>query len=169
MRTRQLVVAAVVILTFVLVQICFVNEIHLPWGYPDLPVLAVVALALAWGPIWGSCVGFVTGLMLDIAPPADHAVGRLAFAYALVGYLAGLLEDAEETSVSTTILVVAGASALLVLVDVGLAAVLGDGSVTAAQTGRLLASTVGYDVILAPFVVPLLAGLARRSEPVGAR
>jgi rod shape-determining protein MreD len=167
--TRQLLLGAAVVVTFVFVQICGIDALHLPLGLPDLPVLAVVALALAWGPTWGSAVGFATGLILDVAPPADHAVGRLAFVYALIGYGAGLLEDSEEQSVPATILVVVAACFVLVAADVALAEVLGDGGATASQFVRLIAATVGYDVILAPFVVPLLARLARRIDPAGAR
>jgi rod shape-determining protein MreD len=166
---RRLALVFATVFTFVLLQLCAVNDISFPVGRPDLPILAVIALALAWGPTWGVSVGFATGLALDLAPPADHAVGQLAFAYAAIGYLAGLVADEDEQSVLVTIVVVVAGCVGLIAVDVALAIVIGDGTVSAPIVGRVLASTVVYDVVLAPFVVPLLSRLARRTEPAGVR
>jgi len=113
--------------------------------------------------------GFFAGFVADVLPPAGHIAGRLAFAYTLVGYLAGLLDDPEETSVFTTILVVAAGSATVVLVYSGIGALLGDVRITAHSTIHSLIPTVVYDVVLAPFVVPLVSAVARRLEPAGSR
>jgi rod shape-determining protein MreD len=158
--------AGVVLLTALLFQVAVVNPLDLPVGHPDLVVLSVVALALAAGPTWGTVVGFAAGLAVDVVPPADHALGRLAMAYALVGYAAGLVEDVEERSVVTTVAVVAGASAAVVLIFAGVGALLGDPRVDASSVANSLVATILYDVILAPFVVPLVSGAARRAEPV---
>jgi hypothetical protein len=42
---------------------------------------------------------------------------------------------------------------------------LGDPRVTFHAMARSLASSVPYDVVLTPFVVPLVAGLVRRLDP----
>jgi rod shape-determining protein MreD len=160
------VLAAVVVVTALLLQVGVVNPLDLPVGQPDLVLLCVVALALVAGPTWGTVVGFAAGLTADVMPPADHALGRLAMAYALVGYAAGLLEDVEERSVVTTVAVVAGASAAVVLLFAGVGALLGDPRVDASSVAHSLAATILYDVILAPFIVPLVSGAARRAEPV---
>lgn len=163
---RRCVLAAVVVVTALLLQVGVVNPLDLPVGQPDLVLLCVVALALVAGPTWGTVVGFAAGLTADVMPPADHALGRLAMAYALVGYAAGLLEDVEERSVVTTVAVVAGASAAVVLLFAGVGALLGDPRVDASSVAHSLAATILYDVILAPFVVPLVSGAARRAEPI---
>lgn len=159
---------ALVVLAAIL-QVVVVNKWHLPGGQPDLMVLIVVAFALASGPQRGAVLGFLAGLLVDVMPPTAHIAGRLAFAYTVVGYVAGLLEDPEQTSVSTTILVVAGASAGAVLMYAGVGGLLGDARVSASITIHSLVATVVYDVVLAPFVVPLVSGLARRLEPAGPR
>ncbi len=169
MGGRRVIVAGLVVLLAVLLQLTAIANLPFPIGLPDLPVLGVIALALVWGSAWGAVVGFAAGLCLDMAPPADHAVGQLAFAYAIVGYLAGILADEEERPVLVTILVVVVGSALLVAIDAAFGIVLGDGTVNATVVGRLLIATVGYDVVLAPFVVPLISRLARRIEPAGVR
>lgn len=168
MTGRRLIIAAAVVLVAVLLQLCAVDELPLPLGIPDLPLLGVVALALAWGSSWGASCGFATGLVLDLAPPADHAVGRLALVYSVIGYVVGWFEDAEQISVPATILTVVAGAVVLVGLDAVLTGLLGDGTVTTPIVGRLLVATVGYDVVLAPFVVPLLSRLARRADPAGA-
>ena len=163
MRRGLLAVAAV--LTALLIQAVILNRLHLPGGWPDLPLLVVVAFALVGGPTYGVVLGFSAGLAADLLPPADHTLGRLALAYAVVGYLAGLIEDVEERSVLTTVAVVAVASGAAVIIFAGVGALVGDNRITAHAVGRSLAATVIYDVVLAPFVVPLIAGAVRRTEP----
>jgi len=165
MRRPMLVVAFV--FTALLAQATVVNRIPLPEGRPDLVVLVVIALALVGGPAYGAVLGFSAGVAADILPPADHTIGRLALAYAVVGYAAGLVEDAEERSVLTTMAVVAAGSAVAVIGFAGVGALLGDPRVTSAALRQSLVATVLYDVILAPFVVPAVSGVARRAEPSG--
>src|SRR4051795_3590007 len=146
-----------------MLQVTLVNRIPLPNGRPDLVLLVVIALALVRGPESGAVAAFVAGLVSDIAPPADHTFGRVALAYAVVGYAAGLLEDAEERSVPTTVLVVAGAGALAVVAYAGVGALLGDERITVTALRNSIAATVIYDVVLAPFVVPVVSAAARRA------
>lgn len=169
MRGRQNLLAVVVVLTALLVQVCVLNRLPLPMGRPDLLVVVVIAFALVGGPQRGAVIGFATGLAADLMPPSDHLVGRLAFAYTIVGYLAGLLEDVEERSVFTTIFVVALGAAIAVLVYAGLGVLVGDPTVTVHATARGLIAGVVYDVVLAPFVVPLVSAASRRLEPTGLR
>jgi rod shape-determining protein MreD len=159
----------VLVIVAAILQVVVVNRLPLPGGHPDLLVLVVVAIALASGPERGAMFGFFAGFVADIMPPAGHIAGRLAFAYAIVGYAAGLLDDPEETSVLTTILVVAGGSAAAVLLYAGVGALLGDVRITPSATAHSLLATVVYDVVLAPFVVPLVSAVARRLEPAGSR
>jgi rod shape-determining protein MreD len=164
---RRPLVATTFVITALLVQSCVLNPLPLPVGHPDLLVVVVVALAVVGGPMYGAVLGFAVGLAADLLPPADHTLGRLALAYAIVGYLAGLVEDIEERSVLTTVLLVGAASAIVVIAFAGLGALLGDPRVTFTAVRDSMLSTVIYDVILAPFVVPVVSGAARRAEPAG--
>jgi rod shape-determining protein MreD len=169
MTGRQNVLAAVVVLTSLLLQVTVLNRLPLPIGRPDLVVVVVIAFALVGGPQRGAVIGFAAGLAADLMPPTDHLAGRLAFTYTIVGYLAGLLEDIEERSVFTTILVVATGAAMSVLVYAGLGTLVADPHVTVHVTTQGLVATVVYDVVLAPFVVPFISAASRRLEPVGLR
>jgi rod shape-determining protein MreD len=164
---RRALLAVAVIGTALVLQAALVDRLPLPGGWPDLPLVCAVAFALAGGPTYGAVLGFLTGLAADVLPPADHTLGRLALAYAVVGYVAGLVEDVEERSVVTTVIVVAFASAVAVVVFAGVGALIGDPRVTGTAVVRSLTATVIYDVVLAPFVVPLVAAAVRRVEPAG--
>jgi rod shape-determining protein MreD len=166
---RRIGFRVVLVLVAAILQVVIINQLPLPGGVPDLVVLVVVAVALVSGAERGALFGFVAGFVADVMPPAGHIAGRLAFAYAVVGFVAGLMGDPEETSVLTTILAVAGGSAIAVLLYAGLGALLGDVRITPRATAHLLVATVVYDVVLAPFVVPPVSALTRRLEPVGSR
>jgi rod shape-determining protein MreD len=165
---RRGLLTTALVFTALILQAAVVNRLPLPGGRPDLPVIVVVALALVGGPSYGAVIGFAVGLAADVLPPADHTLGRLALAYAIVGYLAGLVEDVEERSVLTTVAVVGIASAVAVILFAGIGALVGDSRITAAAVTRSLGATVIYDVVLAPFVVPLVSGAVRRTQPSGA-
>jgi rod shape-determining protein MreD len=158
-----------VVLTLCIGQVTVVNRMRLPLGGPDLLLLVVVAFALVGGSQRGAMLGFFAGLCADVIPPADHLTGQLAFAYTVVGYLTGLVDTGEDTSVGTTILLVAGGSVAVVLLYAGLGALVGDARITPGATVHSALGTVVYDVVLAPFVVPLVSAAARRLEPAGPR
>ncbi|MBV9870792.1 MAG: rod shape-determining protein MreD [Frankiaceae bacterium] len=169
MTAQRVAIRWVLVVVAAILQVVVVNKWHLPLGHPDLLLLVVIAFALASGSQRGALLGFWAGLFADVIPPAGHIAGRTAFAYTVVGFLAGLLEDPEENSVFATIVVVLGGSAASVLVYAGLGGLLGDARVTAGATTHSLLATVVYDVVLAPFVIPVVANFARRFEPVGVR
>lgn len=169
MTAQRIALRIAVVVTVVLVQVCVVNRMRLPLGGPDLLVVVVVAFALVGGSQRGAVLGFFAGLTADVLPPTYHYTGELAFAYTVIGYLAGMLEAGEESSVVTIISVVAAASLGVVVLYAGLGDLLGNARITAHATLHAVAGTVVYDVVLAPFVVPLVSAAARRLEPVGTR
>jgi rod shape-determining protein MreD len=158
----RLLLGAVVLVLALLVQLTVVSRLPLPGAAPDLLLVVVVAFALAEGPVAGSLTGFAAGLLADVT--ADTQLGRTALAYVLVGYLAGLLAGDPDRSTLLPLRVVAGCSALAVVVFAAQGVLLGDPRVTAAVLGRSLVSTVPYTAVLTPLVVPLVAALVRRLD-----
>jgi rod shape-determining protein MreD len=169
MTFQRIALRIAVVITVLLLQVTVVNRMRLPLGGPDLLVVVVVAFALVGGSQRGAVLGFFAGLTADFLPPTYHYAGELAFAYTVIGYLAGMLEAGEESSVLTIIGVVAAASVGVVLLYAALGDLLGNARITAGATAHALGGTVVYDVVLAPFVVPLVSAAARRFEPVGSR
>jgi rod shape-determining protein MreD len=153
---------AATVLTALLLQTTVITQLPLPGAAPDLLLVLVVAFALAEGPMSGMSTGFVAGLLADLS--ADHELGRLALVYAVVGYLTGLIEDDTERSTLVPFLAVGLGAAAGLLVFAAEGALLGDPRVTFTAFGRSLISSVPYDVILTPFVVPVISTLVRRVE-----
>jgi rod shape-determining protein MreD len=146
-------------------QVTMLARLPLPGATPDLVLVTVVALALAYGPAYGLVAGFGAGLATDLVPPADGAVGRWAFVLTLVGYLAGLAKVEIRRSAFVPLIVVSVAAGLSVVLYAVLAALSGDEHVTRGAVVALLPTAVLYAVVLTPFVVPGVLVLADRVEP----
>jgi rod shape-determining protein MreD len=150
--------------TAVVVQTVVLTRIPFPAATPDLVVLVVVALAMVQGATSGAVVGFVGGLMLDVVPPGDGAVGRWALVLCLVGWFAGRTSDAVVGSAILPLLVVV-ASCAAALVGYALVGwLIGDARVTGSDAVRAIPVALLYDILLSPFVVPGVMALARRFE-----
>ncbi|HVA58991.1 MAG TPA: rod shape-determining protein MreD [Mycobacteriales bacterium] len=164
MRPARASLFAALLLTGAVLQVTVINRLPLPVARPDLLLVLVVACALVSGPAPGAVLGFLTGLLADTVPPADHAIGRLALVYAAVGYGAGLLDDVEERSVLLPLLLVALASVGAVALNGVVGSLTGDPRVHWPTIARELPLIALYDVVLTPFVVPLVARLTRRVD-----
>jgi rod shape-determining protein MreD len=161
---RSLVVAVLVVLAVAL-QVGPFTVFSFAGVVPDLALLVVLATALVRGPEYAALVGFVAGLLLDVAPPADHTAGRWALAFVVVGYLAGLVRyDARSSALAAVVVVAAGsfiATSLFALSGL----VLGDPGVSVDGVLRVLPIAVVYDVVLTPFVLPVCVVLLGRLQP----
>ncbi len=76
---------------------------HFAWQgiVPNLCLLVVVGAALTRGAQFAAVLGFLAGVALDLAPPADHVAGRWALALVVVGYVAGRVrQDVKPTAVA---------------------------------------------------------------------
>ena len=103
---RALTLTLLVTLAVVL-QVAFFQ--HIAWNgvVPNLALLVVVAAALVRGPDFAAVLGFVSGLAIDLAPPADHVAGRWALALVVVGYVAGRVRQDSGSSAISAVLTVA--------------------------------------------------------------
>ena len=160
MRAGPGVAAAVAVVAAVVLQAAVLARTPLPGGQPNLVLVLVVAIGLAAGPSAGLATGFAAGLLTDLL--SDHPIGVLALCFALAGFLAGLLEADVGRSVLVPVVVVAVASAAVYLAYLGVLGLLDRSSADGA--GGVL-GTVAYDVVLAPFVVPLVLAVTRRFAP----
>ena len=162
---RVLLTAASVTVALVL-QLSVLPPLRLPYAEPDLVLLAVLALAVAWGPGLGAFAGFCAGLAVDLAPPSVTAAGRHAIVLTLVGALAGraAAAAADRSALRTSLLtgLYAGAATLGNAV---LGTLLGEGG-TLSSSGLLqgVAACALYTAIATPLVLPGLSALARRAD-----
>jgi rod shape-determining protein MreD len=164
MTYGRILMVALLLATASVLQTVVLTRIPFPQATPDLVLLVVVALAMVQGPNGGAVVGFAGGLLIDVVPPADGAVGRWALVLCLVGWFAGRASDAVEGSALLPLLVVVG-SAISALVGYAIVGwLIGDVRVTASAVLRSMPPAVLYDVLFSPFVVPLVMALARRFQ-----
>ncbi|MFC5909302.1 rod shape-determining protein MreD [Streptacidiphilus monticola] len=161
---QALLLSAVLVVVALVVQVSILARLGLPGAAPDLLLLVVLGLALVWGHTAGALVGFGAGLLADLAPPSDHAVGRYALVLCLVGYVAGLLrpESGQLRSVLTPLVVVAVAAVGATVLYAAVGALVGDTAARHVGIVGLIVSALVYDLLLAPFVVPGVMALARR-------
>ncbi|MFC7220264.1 rod shape-determining protein MreD [Streptomyces polyrhachis] len=166
MRLNRVVLSTTLVVLALVLQVSVLARLHLPGAVPDLLLLVVLGLALVYGHVGGALVGFGAGLLADIAPPADHAVGRYALVLAVIGYFAGLIkpEKGQVRSAAGPLLVVAGAAVGSTVLYAGVGALVSDGAARGVGLGSLILTSTLYDLLLAPFVIPLVMALARRTE-----
>ena len=161
---RGLVALAAVLVALVLQVTVFPQP---AWNgvVPNLVLLVVVAAALTRGAQFAAGLGFVAGVLLDLAPPADHVAGQWALSLVLVGYVAGRVQQEARPSALAVVATVAGSSFVGTSVFALLGMALGEVPVDVSALLGVIAVSVLWDVLLTPFVLPLLMGMFRRLEP----
>jgi rod shape-determining protein MreD len=121
------------------------------------------------GSVEGAAVGFASGMLLDLVPPAVGPLGLWAVVLTVLGYLVGLAADDGQRS-SITPLVLVGVAALLALATyAGLATVIGQPPISGDDVVRQVPGQVLYTVLLALLVIPALSASIRRFEPSTSR
>lgn len=168
----RIALATVLLMIAVTVQTSLLPHLAVAGVTCDLVLIVVVGLALARGPEWGAITGFAGGLLLDVVPPADHSAGRWALAFALSGYVAGLIRresgEGPVGPVGVAGTVVLSTSVSLVVYS-ATGSVLHDPAVDWGGFGVRLGIAAGYDVVGAILVIPLVLWLMRRVVPARER
>jgi rod shape-determining protein MreD len=169
MRVLRAAAIGVLVVLVVCLQLGPFSELALGGVVPDLALLVVVAAAIARGPSYASLLGFVAGLALDVAPPADHTMGRWALALALVGYLAGQVRDDADHSAVAAALAVAASAFIGTSVFALSGLVVQDPGVDVDTILTVIPLAVLYDLALTPLVVPPALALFARTQPLAVR
>jgi rod shape-determining protein MreD len=180
-HVRKSVVAltlVVLLLLSVVVQVTVVNRLPFPGlvehsgATPDIVLLLCAAMAVWTTPAKAALIGFVGGLALDVAPPADHTAGESALVFCVVCYFAArayrLLTGAHgqrERFTAFTIVVVA-----VVVGEAGKAALgrlLRDPDVTTRAVAHILPNAILYDLLLSPIAFWVVMRIMAFREPAG--
>ncbi|MEV3991223.1 rod shape-determining protein MreD [Streptomyces sp. NPDC049837] len=166
MRFNRILLSTTLVVVALVLQVSILARLQLPGAVPDLLLLVVVGLALVYGHVSGALIGFGAGLLADLAPPADHAAGRYALVLCVIGYLVGLAkpENGQLRSATGPMVMVVVAAVSSTLLYAGVGALVGDTAARHVGLVSLLITAVIYDLLLAPFTVPLIMALARRAE-----
>ena len=134
---------------------------------PNLCLLVVVAAALVRGAESAAVLGFVAGVLLDLAPPADHVAGRWALALVVVGYVAGRIrpEPGSGPTAMAVVVTVAASSFVGTSIYAITGLVLQDPVVSVGDLLPVIIAGVIWDVLLTPLVMPVLMRVLATSEP----
>jgi rod shape-determining protein MreD len=154
MRAVRAAAAGALVVVALVLQVAVFPHVAWEGIVPNFCLLVVVAAALVRGPAFAATLGFAAGLLLDLAPPADHVAGRWALALVVVGYV--LATVAASSFVGTSVFALSGL-------------VLGDPVVGSGDLVRVLLVSLLWDVLLTPLVLPGVMRLLTRLEPAGAR
>ena len=163
-RLRWVVALMAVVVALVLQVSLFP---HLAWQgiVPNLCLLVVVAAALTVEAPFALLLGFAAGVMLDLAPPADHVAGRWALAFAVVAFLAARLRQDVRPTALAVVATVAAASFVATSLFALTGIVLSDPAMSVSGLLEVVLVAVVWDVLLTPFVLPPLMKLFARLSP----
>ena len=156
---------------FLVVSLALVLQVslfpHFAWQgiVPNLCLLVVVGAALTRGPQFAVVLGFLAGVVLDLAPPADHLAGRWALALVVVGWVAGRVrQDVRPTAVAVVV-TVAASSFIGTSVFAITGMLLQDPVLDVSQLLQVILVAVLWDVLLTPFVLPPVMTMFNRLQP----
>jgi rod shape-determining protein MreD len=165
MTALRMVLALVAVAVALVLQVSLFP--HVAWHgiVPNLCLLVVVGAALTRGAQLAAVLGFLAGVALDLAPPADHVAGRWALALVIVGYVAGRVrQDVRPTAVAV-VATVAASSFIGTSVFALSGLLLGDPVTDVVELLQVIAVAVAWDVLLTPFVLPPVMALFQRLQP----
>jgi rod shape-determining protein MreD len=164
-KTRQIIIIGSAILIAVIVELTLLARLGLPGATPDLVVVTIVALALAYGPLPGALAGFSAGILIGLAPPSDGILGVQAIIFTLVGLVTGAVVEPRDRSVPVIVGMVSLSTGGVVLLNALFLAVLTGNRVVWENVPELTLTAALYGLILAPLVVPGIGRIVRTLTP----
>lgn len=135
---------------------------------PNLCLLVVVGAALTRGTQFAMVLGFGAGVLLDLAPPADHVAGRWALALVIVGYVAGRVRQDLKPTATSVVVTVAASSFIGTSLFAISGMILRDPALAIPELLQVIVVAVVWDILLTPFVLPAVMAMFRHLEPARA-
>jgi rod shape-determining protein MreD len=162
-----LVLLAVVLVLLAIVQVSLVDFLPTPWAVPDLVVVAVLALAIARGPLTGGLAGAGAGLILDVIPPASGPLGGWMLVLAVAGVLLGHVAETYQPGPFAAMLLLAIGAGVVVLARAAVLWFAGS-SVNPSVLAAAVASAA-WALVLAPSALLLVTRSTRPATPAAVR
>jgi len=150
----------VLLVLLVMLQVTVMPEVRVLGGSPDLVLVLTVLVALFRGPLAGTAVGFIGGLGVDAL--GLGIVGLTSLVLVLVGFAAGVVgERLRRRATLRPLLVVAVASILSSVVEIGLTTLIG----TPSTVSRLILIAAIPSAMLDVLASIAMRPLVRRMLP----
>lgn len=159
MSLTRRIITAILMVFAIAVQSSVLTRWNLPGAVPDLLLVMVAAFAMRQLPVHGAMLGFLSGLLLDVTPPADGLIGLSAFTLTIVGYGAATFRTDLNRSVFGPLLFCGVSGSVVVLLHAMLGGLLGDPTISLTRTPWLMLTSFVYCILLATIVIPIVRGL----------
>lgn len=156
------VFAVVAVVVSLALQISMLPHVAWQGVVPNLVLLVVVAVALTQSARSAMVLGFAGGLLMDLVPPADHTAGRWALALVLVAWFASSARRGTRPTWLQSVLTAGAASFIATSVFALSGMLLSDPRTDTVEALTVIGAGVGYDLLFATFVVPLVMVCLRR-------
>jgi rod shape-determining protein MreD len=148
----------------VLVQTTILPYLRVFGVVADLGLVATVAVAYREGPETGAIFGFAAGLSMDLF--LQTPLGLSALAYALTGYLIGILQGGLLRSAWWVSPVLGGLGGIIGgLLFIGIGALVGQEQLFALRSLRVVLLAGLYDALIAPIMFPIVSFAVRGKSP----
>lgn len=164
-KARQSIIIGSAIFLAVILEFTLLSRLGLPGATPDLVVVTIVALALAYGPLPGAIAGFSAGILMGLTPPFDGVLGVQAILFTIIGLVTGAVVDPRDRSVPVIMGMVGLSCGGAVLLSALFLAVLSSERVVWDIVPGLALTSALYGLILAPLVVPGIGRIVRSLTP----
>ncbi|MCX6452785.1 MAG: rod shape-determining protein MreD [Actinobacteria bacterium] len=153
--------AALLGIAFVVIvlQSSVITRIAWPLHGPNLILLLFIPWVLSETPFRAALIGFLMGGFIDLAPPGNGPVGQWALAMTLIGFGLATYAERSRDLVQSPLVEVGifalGALALLLTWGI-LGLMVGDDRASAKYFFQFIPSSLLWNVVLAPFVLPVV-------------
>ncbi len=155
---------ALLLVAIVLVQTTILPYLRVAGVVTDLGLVATVAVAYREGPEAGAIFGFAAGLSMDLF--LQTPLGLSALAYALTGYLIGILQGGLLRNAWWTAPALGAIGGILGgLLFVSIGALVGQEQLFALRSVRIVLLASVYDAIVAPIVFPIVTFVVGTESP----
>jgi rod shape-determining protein MreD len=157
---RRILPLGLLALTTIVVQVSFMPHLRLFGVVPDLGLVLAIAVAYHDDAETAAVLGFLTGVGFDLF--LRTPVGASALAYAVTGYLTGLIQAGLIRSSRWLPLLLGGVGGLVGgLMFVGIAILAGTDSLIRVGTLGIVARAAVYDAVVAMVMFPLVGRFVR--------
>lgn len=165
MWARQVIILVATFFIAFLVQNTFLGRLGLPGSTPDLILVSVIAVALAYGTSVGMMYGFAAGILVDFAPSTEGVIGVNALLFMAAAYFAGRLLDPRDRTVPLLIGLTSATVAAVILARGVVDSVLGQPTVVWGNMAGLMLSGAIYAAFLTPIVVMPVMWVVKKFTP----
>jgi rod shape-determining protein MreD len=154
---------AAVLVILAIAQVTLVAFLPTPWAVPDLVAVAVLAVAVARGPLTGGLAGAGVGLVLDLIPPASGPLGGWMLVLAVAGAVLGRVAETYQPGPFAAMLLIAVGAGAVVLARA--AVVWFAGSPVDVSTLGAAVASAAWALVLAPLALLLVTRSTRPAPP----